>query len=152
MQTLFELAGGIGLALLTIWGIRSVSRIDERRSYAVIIVVCALVYVGFAWADSTVGAMFTESCGLLIFGGVAWAGWRVHPGWLLAGLLGHALWDVGHEWAVLSTNTPSWYVYFCLYYDLTVAVFCGFVGTREGELTPLSLTDISAGWGKFIGT
>ncbi len=131
MQTLFELVGGIGLSVLTIWGIRSTPRMDERRSYACIILICAIIYIGFAVADGVSSALLTETIGLLMFGGFAWAGWRVHPGWLVAGLVGHALWDVGHEWAFLSTDTPSWYVYVCLYYDLTVAVYVAWWASRK---------------------
>lgn len=123
MQTLFELVSGIGLAGLTIWGIHAAPRLNERRSYAFIILICAVIYVGLAITDGTSAALLTEAVGLMMFGGFAWAGWRVHPGWLVAGLIGHALWDMGHEWALLSTDTPSWYVFICLYYDVSVAVY-----------------------------
>ena len=114
---------GILLALALVGLARRYRPKKERYLYAIGLVIAAVVYLVLGvvgGADST--WLGIEAFGVLLYSTAAWAGLR-RP-WLLAiGWAAHVAWDLAlHLSGLGSEYTPNWYPWFCVSFDLIVAV------------------------------
>ena|ERR1700752_4294780 len=128
MQTLIEIIVGVFLAIGFILLVRrSRSYTKEKRSFAIGLVVTALIYVCLAFFSSSLWWILIELAGIPIYAVFAWLGLR-KSGWLLAaGWALHPLWDAGlHDYS--TQFVPHWYIGGCIGFDLLVAVY---IGLRE---------------------
>ena len=128
MQTLIEIVIGIALAIGFILLVRrSPSYTRERRSYAIGLVVAALIYLGFGLFSGSLQWLLIELAGVPIYAVFAWLGLK-RSGWFLAaGWALHPLWDAGlHDYS--TQFVPHWYINGCIGFDLLVA---GYIGFRE---------------------
>jgi hypothetical protein len=95
----------------------------ERRSWAVYLLVAALIYVVFAWTGAAPRVWkWIELWGVVGYGALAVAGWRAGPLWLVLGWALHASWDT----LVHGLHTPfvaGWYRWACLSFDVLAAVY-----------------------------
>lgn len=110
------------LSLLLVRRVVSKGSDGERHIWALLLIIAALFYIGFAaLRGATPGWVLIESAGLLIYGAVAAQGIRGWPGWVGIGWLGHMLWDMiprlGH-----TDHVPGWYGPMCMGYDLVVGL------------------------------
>ena len=127
MQTLIEIVIGLLLAggfILLVRRGRS-----YMRSFAIGLVVTALIYVVLARFNGAVGWVPIELVGVAVFAVFAWLGLK-RSGWFLAaGWALHPLWDAGlHDY---STHfVPHWYIGGCIGFDLLVA---GYIAYREAK-------------------
>ena len=63
-----------------------------------------------------------EVLGVLLYGGLAWAGHRKSAALLALGWAVHVLWDVSfHLEGAGAAYTPDWYPWGCVSFDLIVA-------------------------------
>lgn len=104
-----------------------------------LLLVAAIIYLGFAllWGDAF--WFLVEACGVPFYGVFFWLALNRSPYWLALGWLLHPLWDAalhllgpGHEVA------PSWYAIGCLSFDLAIAVSLSsrfFSHTRKPDLS-----------------
>lgn len=101
----------------------------ERAFIALFLAGMPVVYVVSWSAHGTDGAwLAVELAGLLLYGGLAVAGWRHAPWLLAAGVAAHGLaWDAWH--LVGPPYIPPWYALGCLLVDVGVAAY---VATRLG--------------------
>jgi hypothetical protein len=126
MQTLSEIVIGMFLAIGFILLVRrSRSYTKEKKSYAIGLVVAALIYVGFGLFSDSLSWILIELAGVPICAVFAWlglkrSGWFIAAGWAL-----HPLWDAGlHDYS--TQFVPHWYIGGCIGFDLLVAVYVGF--------------------------
>lgn len=93
-----------------------------RWIYAIGLVVTALIYVVFALIGGATGrTVGLEALGLLLYGAVAWAGFRRSATVLALGWAMHVLWDVSlHLQGPGGMYTPDWYPWGCMSFDLVV--------------------------------
>ena len=114
---------GILLALALVGLARRYPPERERTFYAVGLVIAAVIYfVLGAVGGANSRWLGIEAFGVLLYSAAAWAGLR-RP-WLLAiGWAAHVAWDLAlHLSGLGSEYTPNWYPWFCVSFDLIVAV------------------------------
>ena len=130
MQTLIEIVIGIFLAIGFILLVRrSRSYTREKRSFAIGLVVTALIYVGLALFNDARQWIPTELAGVAIYAVFAWLGLKKSGWFLVAGWALHPLWDAGlHDYS--TQFVPHWYIGGCIGFDLLVA---GYIGIREAK-------------------
>jgi hypothetical protein len=123
MMAVLALATGLVLGLALVGYTRGKPWRRELRILAIGLVVAALIYVAFAIGGvASARWLGLESVGVLLFGGVAWLGFRRWPAVLAAGWVAHVLWDVLlHLEGAGAAYTPGWYPWLCLSFDLVVA-------------------------------
>jgi hypothetical protein len=94
-----------------------------RWIYTIGLVVTALIYVAFpVIGGGGARALGLEAVGLLLYGALAWAGYRRSATVLALGWALHVLWDVSlHLQGAGAMYTPDWYPWACLSFDLVVA-------------------------------
>lgn len=123
MMAVLALATGLVLGLALVGYARGKPWRRELRILAIGLVVAALVYVTFAIGrGASARWLGLESAGVLLFGGVAWLGFKGWPAVLAAGWMAHVLWDVLlHLEGAGAAYTPEWYPVLCVSFDLVVA-------------------------------
>ena len=124
MQTVIEIVVGLFLGIVFILLVRMSG--SYARSFAVGLVVTALIYVGLAFFGNSSSAwILIELAGVAIFAVFAWLGLK-KTGWLLAaGWALHPLWDAGlHDYS--TQFVPHWYIGGCIGFDLLVAIYIAF--------------------------
>lgn len=122
--TLLALLIGVILALALIRFARARKPEDARRIYAIGLLVTALLYVALAVVGGASREWLAlESVGVVLYGGAAWIGWRYWPGALAVGWAAHVAWDVLlHLGGPGGAYTPDAYPWFCVSFDLIVAI------------------------------
>ena len=126
MQTVIEIVVGLFLGVVFILLVRlSGSYAREKRSFAIGLVVTALIYVGLAFFGVSRTWILIELAGVAIFAVFAWLGLR-KTGWSLAlGWALHPLWDAGlHDYS--TQFVPHWYIGGCIGFDLLVAIYIAY--------------------------
>ncbi|HYD26335.1 hypothetical protein [Brevundimonas sp.] len=114
---------GVGLALaagLFIWW----SGLEKDRAvYPVILIVIAILYELFAVLGGSNAALLSELAPTAIFIGVSVLGFRTSLWWVVAGLIGHGLYDIFHPAIFMNPGVPVWWPMFCMAYDVAAGAF-----------------------------
>jgi hypothetical protein len=130
VRVLALLVAGATIVLLSVTRVAGTAGVAvERAVIALFLAGMPVVYVASGMAHGT-GATWlaVELAGLLLYGGLAVAGWRHAPWLLAAGVAAHGLaWDAWH--LVGPSYIPPWYAVGCLLVDVGVAAY---VATRLG--------------------
>lgn len=121
---------GVGLALaagLFIWW----SGLEKDRAvYPVILIVIAVLYELFAVLGGSNAALLSELAPTAVFVGVSVLGFRTSLWWVVAGLIGHGLYDIIHPAIFMNPGVPVWWPMFCMAYDVAAGVFLAWRLTR----------------------
>jgi hypothetical protein len=142
MMTVIELVVGAALAFAFLLWTRAQPDAG-RRIYAIGLFVTALIYLGFAVAGGgDRRALGLEAVGVILYGGVAWLGFRMSGALLAIGWAMHPVWDVAlHLQNPGAAYTPDWYPWGCVSFDMIVAgaVFVAVSGARarDGAARPI---------------
>lgn len=125
----------IGLILaLAVVGLASALGLDrERGFYPIVLMVIASYYVLFAAMGASSRTLVIEilvACGFLL---AAALGFRKSLWFVVAGLVGHGVFDFFHHVFIQNPGVPAWWPGFCLAFDalLGVVLAVGLVGRRE---------------------
>ena len=118
-----EYAIGIGLALLAGLLMSWTGMDRDKAAYAVILVVIASLYELFAVMGASTAALTMELFPTTIFIGLAVWGFRHSLWWLVAGLVGHGVYDALHPAMFINPGVPEWWPMFCLSYDVTAGLY-----------------------------
>lgn len=114
---------GVGLALaagLFIWW----SGLEKDRAvYPVILIVIAVLYELFAVLGGSNAALLSELAPTAVFVGVSVLGFRTSLWWVVAGLIGHGLYDIIHPAIFMNPGVPVWWPMFCMAYDVAAGAF-----------------------------
>ena len=130
MQTVVEIVVGLFLGVGFVVVVR-LSR-SYARSFAIGLVVTALIYVGLAIFNGARTWIPIELAGVAVFAGFAWvglkkSGWSLAAGWAL-----HPLWDAGlHDYS--TQFVPHWYIGGCIGFDLLVAIYIAYREFNHGR-------------------
>jgi hypothetical protein len=74
------------------------------------------------WSAAQAHGSSLEALGVLLYGAVAWVGFRKSAALLALGWAMHVVWDVAlHLQGAGAEYTPDWYPWGCLSFDLVVA-------------------------------
>jgi hypothetical protein len=120
------LVGGLVSVLASLVGLDK-----ERSFYAVVLIVIASYYVLFAAVGASTAIVATELSLMAAFVLVAIVGFKRNPWLLVAGLAGHAVFDLLHPHFVGNPGVPRWWPGFCLAYDLTAASYLAWLLKRR---------------------
>ena len=89
---------------------------------AITLAVTAGAYAGFALQDPRRPVLWVEMTGAVAFAAAALLGLWLTPYAIPAAYVLHAVWDLlHHRGRIVSTGVPSWYIPFCIVFDLTAA-------------------------------
>jgi hypothetical protein len=114
-------ATGLGIALLTYFFAR-LSGLDRGRGfYPTIVIVTASYYVLFAAIDSSPMVLLVESLVVVVFTGLALAGFRYSLWVAAAALAAHGMFDVVHGKLIDNPGMPAWWPAFCMTFDIVLA-------------------------------
>jgi hypothetical protein len=112
---------GAGLALASLPGHLVLTSTASHQLAAVVLVLVAGIYVGFALQDGRARSLAVEASVALGFTAAALAGLWVSAWTIPAAYALHGLWDLAHH-RHIATAMPAWYVPFCAVFDWVFAV------------------------------
>lgn len=125
-----EFAIGVGLALLAGLFLSWVGMDRDRAAYPVILIVIAVLYELFAVLGGSTPALLSELLPTAVFVGVSVLGFRTSLWWVVAGLIGHGVYDIFHPAIFTNPGVPGWWPMFCMAYDVAAGVFLAWRLTR----------------------
>lgn len=111
---------GASLAFASLPAHFTLSRATSHELAAVVLVLVAGIYVGFALQDGRTKSLAIEGSIALGFVAAALAGLWVSAWIIPVAYVVHGLWDVAHHRHV-TTAMPAWYVPFCAVFDWVFA-------------------------------
>src|SRR3954463_6279169 len=94
----------------------------ERSFYPTVLMVIALLYVLFATMAGSKHAPLLELLPGALFIVAAGGGFRTRLWWVVAGLIGHGLFDLVHWHFIWNPGVPIWWPGFCGTYDIVAGV------------------------------
>ncbi|MFA4893569.1 hypothetical protein [Brevundimonas sp.] len=118
-----EYAIGVGLALLAGLFLAWVGLDRDRAAYPVILILIAVLYELFAVLGGSTAALLSELLPTAVFVGVSVLGFRTSLWWVVAGLIGHGVYDIFHPAIFTNPGVPVWWPMFCMAYDVAAGVF-----------------------------
>ena len=99
----------------------------DRAFYPVVTIVVASYYALFAAMGASTHALVLECVAGAVFVAAAVAGFRWSL-WIAAlALAGHGIFDFTHAAVISNPGVPNWWPQFCAAYDVTAAVFLGWL-------------------------
>ena len=97
---------------------------DRGRSfYPTVLMVVGSYYVLFAAEGSTLSILACEAVGTALCIAAAAVGFRSSLWIVVAGLIGHGVFDAFHGHILANAGTPAWWPAFCGTYDVTAAAY-----------------------------
>ena len=118
-----EYAIGVGLALLAGLFLLWTGMDRDRAAYPVILIVIAVLYELFAVLGGSTAALWSELLPTAVFVGVSVLGFRTSLWWVVAGLIGHGVYDIFHPAIFTNPGVPVWWPMFCMAYDVVAGAF-----------------------------
>jgi hypothetical protein len=108
----------------------------ERAFYSTIVIVVASYYILFAVLAGSMPALAAESAVACAFVALAVAGFKTSPWWLVAGLVGHGVFDSFHAWVIHNPGLPARWPGFCLSFDILAGIFLAALLLRRPASAP----------------
>jgi hypothetical protein len=125
-----EYAIGVGLALVAGLFLSWVGLEKDRAAYPVILIVIAILYQLFAVLGGSAAALRSELLPVA-FIGLSVLGFRTSLWWVVAGLIGHGVYDILHPHLFINPGVPVWWPMFCMSYDVVAGLFLAWRLTRR---------------------
>jgi hypothetical protein len=100
--------------------------------------VIALLYALFAMMAGSTHALLLESLPIALFVLAAVTGFKKRLRWVVAGLIGHGLFDFVHGHFISNPGVPAWWPGFCLTYDVVAGGYLAFLLKRSRVGAPSS--------------
>ena len=99
----------------------------ERSFYATVLVVIATYYVLFAVQGASTRTLALEIIVSSVFSAIAVLGFRTNFWFVVAGMIGHGVFDFLHQLFIENPGVPVWWPGFCLAFDV---IFGSFLAMR----------------------
>jgi hypothetical protein len=112
---------GVLLAVAVALFARVVGFDRDRAFYPVVLVVVASYYDLFAIMGGGGADLLPETIGFILFTTAAAIGFRISLWIVVAGLVGHGVFDLFHRALVENPGVPTWWPSWCLAYDVAAA-------------------------------
>ncbi|MES2319866.1 MAG: hypothetical protein V4631_20495 [Pseudomonadota bacterium] len=95
----------------------------ERSFYPTVVMAIASYYVLFALMGGTMAALGWEIVAMLVFAGLAIAGYKTSSWLVVAALAAHGVFDLLHPQLFVNAGVPAWWPVFCLACDVVMAAW-----------------------------
>lgn len=122
---------GLFLALGISIGATVVGFDRERSFYPTLLIVIALLYGLFAILGGSTHALVLELLPGALFVIAAVIGFKTKLWWVVAGLIGHGLFDYVHGHFISNPGVPAYWPGFCGTYDVVAGVYLAFLLKRS---------------------
>ena len=122
---------GLVLALGISLGATAVGFDQERSFYPTVLIVIALLYSLFATMAGSTRALLLELLPGAVFIFAAVSGFKTGLWWVVAGLIGHGLFDFVHGSLISNPGVPVWWPGFCGTYDVVAGLYLAFLLKRS---------------------
>jgi hypothetical protein len=90
----------------------------DRAFYSTLVIVVAHYYILFAAVGGSTFALVVESLVAIVFIAVAVIGFKKNMWLIVAGLVGHGVFDFFHHLFIQNPGVPIWWPGFCLSFDI----------------------------------
>ena len=127
MPYLIGISLALGVALLG-W---TVGFDRDRAFYATILIVVASYYDLFGVMGGSQQALLAELVPTVIFVVLAVVGFRSFPWLVVAGLVGHGVFDCFHSRLIANPGVPVFWPAFCASYDVTAGAVLAWILMRR---------------------
>ena len=119
---------GVVCSVLYIYYIRRINNSlkTEFLNFAIGLIIAALIYVCFALWHQKSEWYFLEWSGVILYGALAYLGFKYSAWFLVLGWSTHILWDVILHMNEKALFVPHWYPPVCLIFDLILAIYIGY--------------------------
>lgn len=121
----------------------------DRSFYPTVLIVTASYYILFAAMGGSMQTVLAECAVMAVFVLAAVAGYRVSAWVVVAGLLGHGVFDVLRGHVIENAGVPVWWPGFCLGFDAGAAACVAWVirrGLGAREATAAGPSPSSGRW------
>ena len=108
----------------------------DRSFYPTVLVIIALLYGLFAVIGGSTSALVAEGGPMAVFVLLAVFGHRYSTWLVVVGLAGHGGFDFFHPHFITNPGVPPFWPQFCMAYDVTAAIFLGWLLLRAGREAP----------------
>ena len=118
-----EYVVGVLLALAILAFASAVGFDRDRSFYPVVLFVIALYYDLFAIMGGSTRALLSELIVTAAFVAVSTIGFKLNLWLVVAGLVGHGIFDFFHGGLIQDPGVPHWWPMFCLTFDVTAGAY-----------------------------
>ncbi len=125
---------GAAIAAVLIWFLKKINWEKRPLTYANMLIIAAMIYVGFALFTGELAWMYIEIIGVVLFFLMALIGLKVSYWFLAFGWAAHVLWDVGLHSVEKTPFVPGWYPAACVGFDLVIAGYLLFLIANKGGI------------------
>ena len=129
---------GVLLALGISVGATAIGFDRERSFYPTVLIVIAFLYSLFAIMAGSTHALLLELLPGALFVAAAVIGFKKKLWWVVAGLIGHGLFDFVHGHFISNPGVPVFWPGFCATYDVVAGAYLAFLLKRSRVGAPLS--------------
>ena len=129
---------GVLLALGISVGATAIGFDRERSFYPIVLIVIAFLYALFAIMAGSIHALLLELLPGALFVTAAVIGFKKKLWWVVAGLIGHGLFDFVHGYFISNPGVPVFWPGFCATYDVVAGAYLAFLLKRSRVGAPLS--------------
>jgi len=127
---------GVGLALVVSLFARLVGLDRDRAFYPTVLAVIAMIYDLFAVMGGSREALMLELVATAVFFAAVVVGFRRNLWIIVAGLVGHGVFDYFHGHLIANPGVPAFWPSFCLAYDVTAGAVLGGLLLMNGHSKP----------------
>lgn len=114
---------GILLALAVALGATGFGLDRDRAFYPTVLIVIASYYGLFAVMGGSLPTLVYELIPMALFTVCGLVGFKWGAGFVVIGLVAHAVFDVVHPHLIDNAGVPVWWPGFCLTYDATMGLY-----------------------------
>jgi hypothetical protein len=128
----YLIGAGVALAVCVFAALVGFDR--ERVFYPTVLIVTASYYILFAVLGSSMRALALESLIAALFFALAAIGFKKGLWLIVAGLAGHAVFDIVHHFIIRNPGLPAWWPGFCIGFDVLAGGFLALLLMRRVRL------------------
>lgn len=125
----YVIGAGLAIAICTFAAAVGLDR--QRAFYATMVLVVATYYVLFAILGGTVRSLLSESLVAITFFVIAAVAFKKSEWLIVAGLVGHGVFDGFHHLLVDNAGVPAFWPGFCLSFDVLAGGFLAWLLVRR---------------------
>ena len=114
---------GIVLGILIGSSMSLIGMDRDRALYPAALIVIAAYYVLFAAMAGSTDAIIAEIAGGLVFVALAVAGFRSTLWLAAAGITGHGIFDIFHDYVISNPGVPGFWLGFCSSIDIVLGLY-----------------------------